>query len=399
MIALSPRSAALGYSPSMAVADEARRLRREGRPIIDLSLGELDFPTPQNICEAAIRALRDGHTRYDSAAGLLALRQAICRKLERENGLVYSSEQISVGCGAKQVIFNALATTLHGDDEVVIPIPYWTSYPDMVRLAGGKPVFANSTQAQGFKLRPDALAAALNSNTKWLILNSPNNPSGAVYSPDELRQLATVLEDFPAVGVISDDIYEHMLYKPNVFATIASAAPSLKHRTLTVNGMSKTYAMTGWRVGYGAGPKELIKAIGAFQSQTTTHTSTISQHAAIEALDGPQDTRDEYARAMTLRARITADLVRRTPGLRCLPPAGAFYCFIDCSQLIGLRSAAKTLETDIDVARFLLEAADVAVVPGSAYGMSRYFRVSFAADREALETAFTRIAAAIGRLV
>jgi aspartate aminotransferase len=385
-------------SASLSIAAEARRLRRQGKPILDLSLGELDFPTPANICEAAIRAIRNGATRYDSVAGLLELRQAICAKLHRENGLEYSADEISVGCGAKQIISSALLVSLEPGDEVLIPAPYWTSYPEMVRLAGGVPVTVDTSAVAHFKLTAADLRRAITSRTKWLILNSPNNPSGAVYSHEELRELAAEVLNHAQVGVISDEIYESMVYPPNAFASIAAARPELRNRVLVVNGVSKTYAMTGWRVGYGAGPPELVKAINDLQSQTTTHTSTISQHAAIEALNGSQEARVKFAETMRGRAQFITRLVNQTAGLDCLTPAGAFYCFANCSELMGRRSPKGDLLTDMDLSKYLLDDAMVATVPGTAYGKSPFIRLSFASDVNVIDEAFERIGAAIQRL-
>jgi aspartate aminotransferase len=398
VVEISKRLEGIAYSPSMNIADQARALERLGRPVIDLSLGELNFATPGNIADAGINAIRNGATRYDSAAGLMALRQSIRGKLRRENGLQYAVNQISVGCGAKQIISSAMFATLGAGDEVLIPVPYWTSYPDMVRLAGGKSVPVPCLPEHGFKLQPRALADAVSKRSKWLMLNSPNNPSGAVYSASELLAIARVLAEFPHVGVISDDIYEKMVFAPALFSNIVAVAPDLYERTLVVNGVSKTYAMTGWRVGYGAGPADLMRAINVVQSQTTTHTSTISQYAAVEALDGPNDVAQGYALEIGKRAEIAVRLVARTPGLTCVPPAGALYCFANCEALLGRRSPTGPLNSDVDVARYLLETAFVAVVPGGAYGLSPYLRISFAADPDLIESAFQRIAEAIDRL-
>ncbi len=398
MLHVAQHLAKVEPSASLAIAAEARRLRSLGKPVIDLSVGELDFPTPAHICEAAIRAIHRGATRYDTTSGILPLREAICRKLKRENRLDYAVDQISVGCGAKQIISSALFAMLDADDEVIIPVPYWTSYPEMVRLAGGKPVPADCAPDDGFKLRPATLDRLITPRTRCLLLNSPNNPTGAVYSAAELAALAETLARHPQVGVISDDIYESMVYAPAKFDTIAAIDPRLFGRTIVVSGFSKTYAMTGWRVGYGAGPAHIMRAINTIQSQTTTHTSTISQYAALEALNGSQTEQRLYAETMSARAKRTVQLVNETPGLNCIAPQGAFYCYVDCAGLIGKRSRGGVLNSDIDVAAYLLENALVAVVPGTAYGRSPYLRISFAADNEIVETAFERIAAAIQEL-
>ncbi len=395
---LAKRFLKVGSSASMAVAAEARRLRALGKPIIDLSLGELDFPTPTHVCNAAVRAIEAGATKYDHAAGIRPLREAIAAKLERDKGLKYSPDRISVGCGAKQIISSALCATLDPGDEVVVPVPYWTSYPEIVRLYGGVAVLARCAAGNAFKLRGAELAAILTPMTKWVMLNSPNNPTGAVYGRDELRELADVLLDAPHVGVISDDIYDNMVFGPEPARNLVEVEPRLRDRTLIVNGVSKTYAMTGWRVGYGAGSAEIIGAINAVQSQTTTHTSTISQHAAVEALNGPQTASEEFARTMRSRAAATTSLVNGTEGLSCIPPAGAFYCFANCAELIGRRAAGGALDSDTAVAAYLLQSAQVAVVPGSAYGCSPYLRISFAADEGTVQSAFGRIAASIQAL-
>jgi aspartate aminotransferase len=399
MLAVAQHLSKVEPSASLAIAAEARRLRSLGKPVIDLSVGELDFPTPVNICEAAIRAIHRGATRYDTTSGILPLREAICAKLKRENRLDYAVDQISVGCGAKQIISSALFAILDSDDEVIIPVPYWTSYPEMVRLARGKPVPAECRPSDGFKLRPDTLDRLITPRTKCLLLNSPNNPTGAVYSAAELAALAQTLARHPNVGVISDDIYESMVYDPSKFENIVAIDPRLHGRTIVVSGVSKTYAMTGWRVGYGAGPAHIMRAINTIQSQTTTHTSTISQYAALEALNGSQKEQGRYAAAMSARAKRAVELINGTLGFSCLAPQGAFYCYVDCAGLIGKRSRNGVLDSDVDVAAYLLENALVAVVPGTAYGRSPYLRISFAADNEIVEAAFERIAAAIKELV
>lgn len=398
MIALARKIACLEFSSSMAIAQEARRLRSSGKPVIDLSVGEPDFPTPANVQDAGVHAIREGLTRYDSAAGLLSLREAIRAKLRRENELEYTLDQISVGCGAKQVIYNALLATLEVGDEVIVPAPYWTSYPEIVRLVGGNPVIVPCPAANGFKLKPDALARAITPKTRWLILNSPNNPSGAVYSRQELLELARILRLHEHVGVISDDIYEHITFPPHEFVSVAAVDPEIYSRTLVVNGLSKSYSMTGWRVGYGAGPAALMTAINTIQSQTVTHASTISQYAAAEALNGEQCTRSQSASIMGRRAQRVADLIRETPGLSCIAPAGTLFCYATCEEIIGARSGSTILKSDVDVSRYFLDEALVAVVPGSAYGLSPYLRISFAADTDVLEAAFSRIRAAIVRL-
>lgn len=400
MIPLANRLNHIRPSASLEVAEQARRLVSLGEPVIDLSLGEPDFRTPQDVCEAASEMLRAGLIRYDSSAGTLELRKAIASKLRRENNLDYSPDSISVGCGAKQIISSALLATLNEGDEVVIPAPYWTSYPEMVRLAGGIPIIVHPIPEQRLRLTPASLAAAVSKKTKWLILNTPNNPSGVVYSADELAAFASVLEGKDYVGIISDEIYEHVVFAPHPFVSFVAVAPTLRDRTLTVNGVSKSYAMTGWRVGYGVGPKALMSGINTVMSQTTTHTSTLSQHAAAVALIGPQKVRESYSSAMASRAKLAAGLVSELPGCRVCAPEGAFYCYVDCEGLIGRRVSGTdwVLQTDIDIARYLLSEASVAVVPGTAYGLSPYFRLSFAIAEELLSRALMQIHEALRRL-
>lgn len=378
----------------------ARALRAQGQDIITLSQGEPDFDTPSDIREAGIAAIRGGHTRYTAVAGIDELRSAIAVKLRRDNGLDYDPSQVIVGCGAKQVIFNALFATLDPGDEVVIPAPCWVSYPDMVRLAGGNPVVLDCPAAEGFKLSPEQLRAAITSRTKWLILNSPANPTGAVYSDADLAALAEVLREAPDVWVLCDDIYEKLVYRPARFATIAAVAPDLKWRTLVVNGVSKAHAMTGWRVGYGAGPDDLVKAMATIQGQTSSHTSSISQHAAAEALDGDQGYMPVFVNAFMERRDLMCERLKRVPGLRCRVPDGAFYLFVSCKELIGTAMPdGRPLHSDQDFAMYLLEKFGVAVVPGSSFLAPGYIRLSYAASPEMLERACNRILAACEAVV
>ena len=378
----------------------ARALRAQGQDIITLSQGEPDFDTPSDIREAGIAAIRGGHTRYTAVAGIDELRSAIAVKLRRDNGLDYDPSQVIVGCGAKQVIFNALFATLDPGDEVVIPAPCWVSYPDMVRLAGGNPVVLDCPAAEGFKLSPEQLRAAITSRTKWLILNSPANPTGAVSSAADLAALAEVLREAPDVWVLCDDIYEKLVYRPARFATIAAVAPDLKWRTLVVNGVSKAYAMTGWRVGYGAGPDDLIKAMATIQGQTSSHTSSISQHAAAEALAGDQGYMPAFVNAFMERRDLMCERLKRVPGLRCRVPDGAFYLFVSCKELIGTAMPdGRPLHSDQDFAMYLLEKFGVAVVPGSSFLAPGYIRLSYAASPEMLERACNRILAACEAVV
>lgn len=378
----------------------ARALRAQGQDIITLSQGEPDFDTPSDIREAGIAAIRGGHTRYTAVAGIDELRSAIAAKLRRDNGLDYDPSQVIVGCGAKQVIFNALFATLDPGDEVVIPAPCWVSYPDMVRLAGGNPVVLDCPAAEGFKLSPEQLRAAITPRTKWLILNSPANPTGAVYSDADLAALAEVLREAPDVWVLCDDIYEKLVYRPARFATIAAVAPDLKWRTLVVNGVSKAHAMTGWRVGYGAGPDDLVKAMATIQGQTSSHTSSISQHAAAEALAGDQGYMPAFVNAFMERRDLMCERLKRVPGLRCRVPDGAFYLFVSCKELIGTAMPdGRPLHSDQDFAMYLLEKFGVAVVPGSSFLAPGYIRLSYAASPEMLERACDRILAACEAVV
>ncbi|MDQ7251040.1 pyridoxal phosphate-dependent aminotransferase [Dongia sedimenti] len=372
----------------------ARALRASGVDVITLSQGEPDFATPAAICEAGIRAIQDGHTKYTPVAGIAPLREAIRQKFRRDHGLDYGLDQITVGCGAKQVVFNAFFASLDAGDEVIVPTPCWVSYPDMVKLAGGNPVLVPCDEAQGFKLRPDSLEQAITPRTKWLLLNSPANPTGAVYGRDELAALAAVIRRYPRIHVLSDDIYEKLIYDA-VFSTIAEAAPDLLDRTLTVNGVSKSDAMTGWRVGYGAGPRPLIQAINLIQSQTSSHTSSVSQHAALAAISGDQSHLAAFVAAFRQRRDLVVGRLNEADGLRCSMPEGAFYAFVSCAGLIGRKTpAGAVIATDTDFAMYLLEEVGVAVVPGSGFLASPYIRVSFAAAPEMLASAMDRITAA-----
>jgi len=386
-------------SPTIAVTNLARELRAAGRDIIGLGAGEPDFDTPDHIKEAAIEAIRRGETKYTAVDGTPELKAAICRKFARENGLAFEPSQITVGTGGKQVLYNAFMATIDPGDEVVIPAPYWVSYPDMVRLAGGEPVFVSCPEQTGFKLRPEDLDAAITARTKWVVLNSPSNPTGSAYTRDELADLAEVVRRHPHVRVLTDDIYEHLVYDGFVFHTFAQVAPDLADRTLTVNGVSKAYAMTGWRIGYAGGPKELIRAMATIQSQSTSNPCSISQAAAVAALDGDQSFLAERNEVFRTRRDLVVDLLDRAPGLRCLKPEGAFYVYPSCAGVIGRRTPkGQRIETSEDFARYLLEDAGVAVVHGSAFGLDPYFRISYATATELLEDACRRIVRACERL-
>ncbi len=379
-------------SPTVAISAKARALTAQGRKVIALSAGEPDFDTPDTIKAAAIAAIHAGKTKYTDPDGTPELKAAICAKFARENGLDYTPSQIHVAPGGKPVIYNALLATCSPGDEVVIPTPYWVSYPDMALMAGGEPVFAQTTAATNFKLQPDALEAAITPKTKWLILNSPSNPSGAAYTGEELRALADVLVRHPHVWVLTDDMYEHLTYDGFAFKTIAQVAPELYDRTLTMNGVSKAYAMTGWRIGYAGGPEPLIKLMGKVISQTTSNPCSISQAAAVEALNGPQDFIAERAKAFQERRDLVVSMLNQATGLKCPTPEGAFYVYPSCAGLIGKRTpGGKEILTDADFAGELLEAEDVAVVHGEAFGLSPHFRISYATSPAVLEDACARI--------
>ncbi len=386
-------------SPTMAVTSLARELRAAGRDIIGLGAGEPDFDTPEHIKEAAIAAIRRGETKYTNVDGTPELKAAVVRKFERENGLRYEPAEITVGCGGKQVLYNAFMATVNPGDEVVVPAPYWVSYPDMVRLAGGEPVFVACPAENGFRLRPEDLDRAITPRTKWLVLNSPSNPTGAAYRREELKAIAEVLRAHPHVRVMTDDMYEHLVYDGFVFTTIAQVAPDLKDRTLTVNGVSKAYAMTGWRIGYAGGPRELIRAMATIQSQSTSNPCSISQAAALAALDGDQSFLAERNRVFRERRDLVVRLLNEAPGLSCPKPEGAFYVYPSCAGVIGKRPpGGQPIGSSEDFARYLLEDAGVAVVHGAAFGLDPHFRISYATATELLEEACRRIVRACERL-
>ncbi|WP_324764959.1 pyridoxal phosphate-dependent aminotransferase (plasmid) [Sinorhizobium meliloti] len=396
---LSAKLSAVKPSQTKAMTALAASLKAEGRAIITLSQGEPDFDTPENISRAAINAIQVGHTKYTAVAGITPLREAVVRKFQRENNLTFSTDQITVGCGAKQLLYNALVATLDEGDEVVFPTPCWVSYPEMVKLAGGVPVAVDTRLRDGFILKPEDLRAAITPKTKWLMLNSPSNPTGAVYSRKNLEDLAEVLRDFPNVWVLADDIYEHLVYGDTRFYTMAEVAPDMAGRTLTVNGVSKSYAMTGWRVGYAAGPVELIKAMNTVQGQSTSHTSSISQYAAVEALNGDQSFIQKFRDAFEARRNLVVKLINDIPGLRCESPQGAFYIFVGCQALLGsVTPSGKSLDTDMDFALYLMEEAGVAVVPGSGFLADGFIRVSYASSEQELNGACTAIARAVAKL-
>ncbi len=396
---LSESLEAVKPSPTLAITKLAADLRRQGKDVIGLSQGEPDFDTPVHIRQAAKAAIDSGATRYTDVDGSPELKQAIIRKFRRDNGLVYEPRQISVGTGGKQVIYNALLATLNRGDEVIIPAPYWVSYPDMVRLAGGKAVEVTCPESQGFKLTADQLRAAITPRTKWLVLNSPSNPTGAGYSAQELGALAAVLLEHPAVHVMTDDMYEHIRYDGWAFHTIAAVEPRIADRTLTINGVSKAYAMTGWRIGYAGGPQPLIAAMATIQSQSTSNPSSVSQAASVAALDGTMDFLAERNDVFRQRRDLCLEAFNSIDGLSCRVPEGAFYLFPSCGGLVGRTTAAGLrIANDADVARFLMEEAQVAVVPGSAFGLEGYFRISFATATTRLQDACERIRMACAQL-
>jgi aspartate aminotransferase len=388
-------SAALGRikpSPTIAVTQKARDLVAAGRNVIGLGAGEPDFPTPDNVKQAAFRAIERNETRYTAVEGIPELRAAIASKFKRENGLDYRPSQTIVSPGGKAIIFHALLATLNPGDEVIVPAPYWVSYYDIPLVCGGTSVVVQTRVEDGFRLSAAALEAAITPRTKWLILNAPSNPTGAAYSAQHLRALADVLLRHPHVWVLTDDMYEHILFDGFVFATIAAVEPRLYDRTLTMNGCSKAYSMTGWRIGYAAGPEFLIKAMATIQSQSVTMASSVSQWAAVEALTGPQDFLIPRARAFQERRDLVVSMLNQAAGLHCPKPEGAFYVYPSCAGLLGKRTAAGVeIKTDEDFARELLEAEGVAVVHGAAFGSSPFFRISYATSNAILEDACQRI--------
>ena len=392
MSILADRLSRIKPSPTMAVTQKAAELKAAGRDVIGLGAGEPDFDTPENIKAAAVAAINAGDTKYTAVAGTAALKKAICDKFKRENEIDYTSDEVIVGCGGKHVLYNALVASLNDGDEVIIPAPYWVSYPDMTLLAGGEPVIVPCPEDANFKLQPADLDAAITPKTKWLILNSPSNPTGAAYTRDEMKALSDVLLKHPHVWIMADDMYEHLVYDGFTFVTPAQVEPQLKSRTLTVNGVSKAYAMTGWRIGYAGGPAELIKGMSKVQSQSTSNPTSVSQAAAVEALSGTQDFIAERGEAFKARRNMVVDLINDIDGLTCLKPEGAFYIYPSCAALIGKKTPeGKVIETDGDYVAYLLEAGNVATVQGEAFGLSPYFRISYATSEEALREACERI--------
>ena len=378
-------------SPTIAVTQKARELKAAGKDVIGLGAGEPDFDTPDNIKQAAIKAINDGDTKYTAVDGTPALKKAIVEKFKKENNLDYTTDQITVGAGGKHVIYNAMMATLNDGDEVIIPAPYWVSYPDIVLLAGGKPVVMECDEKQGFKINPSDLEKFITPKTKWIILNSPSNPTGACYSENDIKAIAAVLEKHKHIYILSDDIYEHVTYEGFKFFTIAQIE-SLKDRVLTMNGVSKAYSMTGWRIGYAAGPKDIIKASAKIQSQSTTNRSSISQAASVEALSGTQDFIKKRADSFQERRDFVVKALNDIDGINCLNPDGAFYVFPSCKDLIGKKDpGGKEIKSDTDFVQSLLENKGVAVVQGSAFGLEGFFRISYATSMENLKKALEKI--------
>lgn len=399
MSIISERLKVIKPSPTIAVTTKARELRAAGHDVIGLGAGEPDFDTRQNIKDAAINAINEGKTKYTAVDGTPELKKAIQNKFLNENNINYEPNEITVGTGAKQVLYNVFMASLNANDEVIIPAPYWVSYPDIVLLSGGKPVIVECGLDQNFKITAQQLAANITNKTKWLILNSPSNPTGAAYSKDELQELSTILKKHPQIHILTDDIYEHIIYDDFKFYTLAEIAPDLKTRIITLNGVSKAYSMTGWRIGFAGGNKDLIKAISIIQSQSTSNPSSISQEAAIEALNGPQTYIKENALMFQKRRDLVMDRLNRVSGLSTYKPQGAFYIFPCCNELLGKHTPKGNLiSNSTELASYLLEDALVAVVPGSAFGAEGYFRISYATSDELLKEACDRIKDSLAKL-
>ena len=396
---LSQRLKKIKPSLTVSINVKANALRAEGRGVLVLAAGEPDFDTPRNICEAAIKAMNEGQTRYVPGKGTPALQQAIVDKFKRDNNLSYNLDEIMVGVGGKHIIYNAMMATLNPGDEVIIPAPFWVSYPDIVMLAEGKPIIVKCDASQDFKITPEQLENNITNKTKWLMLNSPSNPTGAVYSFNELKALSEVLLKYPNVLVLTDDIYEKIIYDDGVFSTIASVEPKMKERTLTLNGVSKAYCMTGWRLGYCGGPREIIAGMNKIQSQSTTSTSSISMAASVEALSGDQAFINLHNIQFKKRRDMVVENLNQIDGINCLIPPGAFYVYPSCEGIIGKKtSAGNTINTDEDFMNFLLESEGIAGVHGEAFGLSPYFRLSYATDEKTLEDACNRIERACNNL-
>ena len=396
---LSQRLKKIKPSLTVSINVKANALRAEGRDVLVLAAGEPDFDTPQNICQAAVKAMKEGQTRYVPGKGTPALQQAIINKFKRDNNLSYNLDEIMVGVGGKHIIYNVMMATLNPNDEVIIPAPYWVSYPDIVLLAEGKPVIVPCDAKQGFKILPNQLESHINDNTKWLMLNSPSNPTGAVYSYDELKELAEIILKYPKVLILSDDIYEKILYDNTEFYTIATVEPKLKNRTITMNGVSKAYCMTGWRLGYCGGPKEIIAGMNKIQSQSTTSTSSISMAAAVEALNGNQDFIKTHNQQFLKRRDMVVEKLNNIAGITCDAPQGAFFVYPSCAGCIDKKTPdGETIRSDEDFMNYLLDSEGVAGVHGEAFGLSPYFRLSYATDEQTLNDACDRIMRACTKL-
>ena len=383
-------------SATMVITAKATQLKREGKKVIGLSSGEPDFDTPQHVKQAAIDAINNGYTKYTNIEGIPELRQSIVEKFKKDNDLNYDISNVIVGTGGKQILFNALMSSLNKDDEVIIPAPYWVSYPDMTLLAGGKPIFVNCSSETNFKLSGDALEKVITKNSKWLILNSPSNPTGSCYSISELEEIANIVRKYENLYVMTDDIYEYIVYDNFKFYTLAQVAPDLKDRILTVNGVSKSYCMTGWRIGYAAGPSLLIKAMIKIQGQSTSNPSSISQYAALAGISGSKEFLDPCLNAFDERRHYVVDKLNSIDGISCILPEGAFYAYPNVSGLIGKKTQnGKTLNNDAEIVEWLLESAEVAAVPGVAFGLEPYFRVSYATSLDILKEAMNRIEKAV----
>ena len=395
----SQRVARIQPSPTISITAKAKKLKQEGKKIIDFSAGEPDFDTPNNVKNAAIKAIKDGQTKYTPVNGTKELNEAIIKKFKRENNLIFETDEITVGCGGKQVIYNALLASIDKEDEIIIPSPYWVSYPDIALIAEGEPKVLECSLENNFKINPQDLENCITNKTKWLILNSPSNPSGAMYSDQELMNIVKILSKHPHVWILSDDLYEHIIFDNLKFSNILQVEPSFKSRTLIVNGVSKAYAMTGWRLGYAGGPKELIDQISKIQSQSTTHTSSISQIAAIEALNNSQEFIKQNKLIFQERRDIVYSSLKKCNKLDLFLPQGSFYIYVCCDKLINKkRNDGTIIKNDIDFSSYLLNEAGVAVVPGEAFGTSNYFRISFATSKSNLEEGCTKIIEACNKL-
>ena len=399
MFSLADRLRSIQPSPTLSLNARATALKAEGVDVINLAAGEPDFATPTWVQEAAIQAMNQGLTKYTAVDGIQPLKKAIQEKFQRDNSLKYALDEITVANGGKQILFNVLMASLNHGDEVIIPAPYWVSYPDIVRMFDGVEVIIPCTEATGFKLTAKALKQAITHRTKWVILNSPSNPTGSVYSRAELKELADILNQYPNIYILSDDIYEHLVYDNLHFCNIVQVEPHLKNQTLILNGVSKSYSMTGWRIGYGAGPKTLIKAMNLIQSQSTSNACSIAQAAAVMALNGPQEFLRNWRQTFAERRDMTLNALSKVPGLSCLKPEGAFYLYVNCAGVLGKRTPdGQTLQTDNQFCGYLLDAAKVTAVSGDAFGLSPYFRISYATSLELLQEACKRIHKAVSDL-